>query len=132
MRKKIEDEQPTIRGATYKSSKKTRNKGHKEEDTLDDEWAEPEEENFVRNLKKGMGRYKGKIPFKCFNCVRIGHYAKKCPFEENKGSYKKRSLYSKEDSCSSDESDGEGNEALEVLFIRQETIPCSRSELNHT
>ena len=30
-------------------------------------------------------------------------------------------LYSKEDSCSSDESDGEEKEAQEVLFITQET-----------
>ena len=68
-----------------------------------------------------MGIYKGKLPFKCFNCGRITHSAKKCPFEENKGSYKKRSLYSKEDSCSSDKSDGEEKEAREVLFIAQET-----------
>ena len=68
-----------------------------------------------------MGRYKGKLPFKCFNCGRIGHYAKKCPFEENKGFYKKMNLYSKADSCSSDESDGEEKEAQEVLFITQET-----------
>lgn len=34
--------------------------------------------------------------------------------------YKKINVYSKEDSCSSDESDGEEKEAREVLLIAQE------------
>ena len=76
--------------------------------------------NFVRKIKRGIGRYKGKLPFKCFNCGRIEHYAKKCPFEENKGLYKKNIRYSKEDSCSLDESNAEEREAREVLFITQE------------
>ena len=69
------------RETTFQASKKTRNKGHKEEETSNDEWDEQEEANLVRNLKKGTGRYKGRLPFKCFNYGIIGHYAKKCPFE---------------------------------------------------
>ena len=102
MRTYTKNEQPTIREVAFKSSKKKRNIGHIEEEILENEWDEKGEANFVRKLKRGTMEYKGKLPFKCFNFGRIGHYAKKCPFEEKKGFYKKTSLYSKEDSSSSD------------------------------
>jgi hypothetical protein len=34
--------------------------------------------NFIRKLKKGSGKYKGKLPFKCFNCGKIGNSSNKC------------------------------------------------------
>ena len=81
--------------------------------------SDEEEAHFVRKLKKGTKKYKGKLPFKCFNCGRVGHYDKKIPFEEKKRFHKKNSLYSKEDDISSYESDGE--DLREVIFITQET-----------
>ena len=33
-------------------------------------------------MKKGSGKYKGKMPFKCFNCGKIGHFASKCPHKK--------------------------------------------------
>ena len=33
--------------------------------------SDEEEDNFVRKLKRGQGKYKGKLPFKCFKCARI-------------------------------------------------------------
>ena len=37
------------------------------------------EEKFVRRLKKGSGKYKGNMPFKCFKCGKIGHFSFKFP-----------------------------------------------------
>ena len=35
---------------------------------------------FVSRLNKGIGKYKGKLPLKCFNYGRIGHFPYKCPY----------------------------------------------------
>jgi len=68
----------------------------------------------VRRLKKGSGKYQGKLPFKCFNCGKIVHFASKCPHkkkdhnsdDENKYKFKKyskkKSLCAKNDDSSED------------------------------
>jgi hypothetical protein len=40
----------------------------------------------VRKLKKGYGKYKGKLPFKCFNCGKVGHFLTKCPYAKDESS----------------------------------------------
>jgi hypothetical protein len=80
-----------------------------------------EETHFVRKLNRRNDKYKGKLPFKCFNYGIIRHYVEKCPFEENKIFHKKKSHYAKEGDNSSDESGGEEMDVREVLFITQET-----------
>ena len=39
------------------------------------------EAKFVKRLKKGSGKYKGKMPFKC---RKIGHFASKCPHKHKR------------------------------------------------
>ena len=43
MRTNIENEQPKTKEVAFKASKKTRNKGHEEEERSYDEWDEEEE-----------------------------------------------------------------------------------------
>ena len=40
--------------------------------------SDEEETKFVTIFEKFTYEYKGKIPFKCFNYGRVGHYASKC------------------------------------------------------
>jgi hypothetical protein len=66
----VKDKQ-TSREASFKADKN--------EDSEPDEI----EAKFVKRLKKGSGKYKGKLPFKCFNCGRIVHFSNKCPHKGN-------------------------------------------------
>ena len=84
-----------------------------------------EEANFVKNLRRSIVKFKGKLLVKWFDCDRIGHLSSKWPFnkhsdgeeESNRktkeykkkykkpfqtNSYKKKSLFIKNDSDSLD------------------------------
>jgi hypothetical protein len=121
----------------FKVLNKSKNQKHKLQSSHDEK-SDVEEENFIKKLQKGSGKYKGKLPFKCFNYGKVGHFSSKCPYpkddpknEENKikqykkkekPNYKKKNLQrekitftqKKKNNSSSESSD---NDDDEVLFL---------------
>ena len=96
--------------------------------------------NFVHNLKKGTrGKYREKLPFKCFNYGAVGHCAMKYPYNEKnkegessyrersgwktksnfrKNNFKKKSLISKNSSSSEASSNEDSEEEVgKALFM---------------
>jgi hypothetical protein len=67
---RISKDKSTTIEESFKANKNTHSK-------LDDI-----EEKFVRRLKKGSGKYQGKIPFKCFNFGKIGNFGSKFPHKK--------------------------------------------------
>ena len=68
--------------ATFKSTRKQ--KFNKNEFKNISDMSYEEETNFVSKLNIGQGKYKENLRFKWFKCGRIGHFASKCTYEENK------------------------------------------------
>jgi hypothetical protein len=67
------------------------------------------EEKFVRRLKKESGKYHGKLPLKCFNCGKIGHFENKCPHKkkdqnsEGEEKYKSKRFDRKKSLCANND-----------------------------
>lgn len=80
---RIEKENPSRKEATFKASKETKKKEHKPSESSIDE-SEEEKVNFIRKLKKGLGKYKGKLPCKLFNCGRIWSLVQNVPIQKTR------------------------------------------------
>ena len=136
---RIEQENPDVKEATFKASKRSKKKKKEQEEcSNNNNVSEDDEEvaNFVKRLNKGTnGRYRGKIPLICFNCDGIGHFANKCPhkkkindegYSKGRQTYKgkrttkkvfKKNFCTKEDISSSDEDEVSDNKTGRVLFM---------------
>ncbi|XP_057841129.1 uncharacterized protein LOC131050850 [Cryptomeria japonica] len=119
-------------------------KGKEATSSVDDEESDATEAKLVRKLKKGSGKYKGKLPFKCFDCGKIGHFVARCPYKKKEGNneesikdkdkkfyksrrrnfQKKKILYTIDSDVSDDESesaeDCSEDEKQTNLFMSQE------------
>ena len=70
--------------ATFKAlkyPKKSEALSKNQSESLDDE-----EALFIKKLEKGNDKYKGKLPLKCYNCGRIGHFSSKFPYPKQEDS----------------------------------------------
>eukprot|EP00253_Pinus_taeda_P019483 PITA_19483 len=95
---------------------------------------EGEESNFVKNIQRGTGRFRGKLPFKCFACGRVGHYVAKCPHKDKtdkgkeplrwnkKQNVTKKSYYTHEDSdgLSNSDEDERGNNYKRLMAFEDD------------
>ena len=70
----------------------TREASFKADNNTDSEFDDIEAK-FVRRLKKGSGKYQGKLPFKFFNYGKIGHFASKCPHQKKDQNYDDEKKY---------------------------------------
>jgi hypothetical protein len=88
-------------------------KADKNEDSKLDEI----EAKFVRRLKKGLGKYQGKFPFKCFNYGKIGHFASKYPHKkkdqnsEGEEKYKSKRFGKKKSLCVNNDDSSEDTDS---------------------
>jgi hypothetical protein len=149
---RTEQENPDVKEAAFKASKRSKKKEKKQEEhSNNSDVSEDDEEvaNFVKRLNKGTdGRYRGKLPLICFNCDGIGHFANKCPhkkkrndegYSKGKQTYKgkrttkkvfKKILCTKEDISSSDEDEVSDSETGRVLFMEVEDSDKEDSKKN--
>jgi hypothetical protein len=74
--------------ATFKASKKSNKNGKQKEKSYNNnnDISEDDEEvvNFIRRLKKGTDKYRGKLPLNFCICDFISNFAKNCPHKKNK------------------------------------------------
>ena len=81
---RTEQDGPSKKEATFKSSeepKKSKALSKNQSENLDDD-----EALFIKKLERGTGKFKGKLPLKCFNYGRIGHFSQMCPYPKQEDS----------------------------------------------
>jgi hypothetical protein len=147
---RTEQENPDVKEATFKASKRSKKKKKEQEEYSSNiNVSEDGEEvaNFVKRLNKGTnGKYRCKLPLICFNCDGIGHFANKCPhkkkrndegYSKGRQTYKdkrttkkvfKKKFCTKEDISSSDEDEVSDSEIGRVLFMAVENSYKEDSE----
>jgi len=88
---RIAKEKPSNKEVAFKAKQKAKEKPKPDSDKDSNAL----KAHFIRKLKKGgKGKYKGKLPFKCFKCGHVGHFVIKCPYgkkdKEDEDSHKEK------------------------------------------
>jgi hypothetical protein len=65
-------EQPGLKDAIFKALVKL---SSSQDNKSLEHFSYEEEANFLRKLKRGSIKYKGMLPFKCFHCGKVVHFA---------------------------------------------------------
>ncbi|GLJ36684.1 hypothetical protein SUGI_0738180 [Cryptomeria japonica] len=101
----------------YRSSHGSRKGDNNNEDHLIDL-----EALLAKRLPRGTGKYKGKLPLKCFSCNKIGHIAANSPnsdskekFKKYKEKWKKQCYVAVDEGVTNEESEDDDNE--EIVFV---------------
>lgn len=71
--------------------KKKKTKYVSSDSDIDEEDVDQLEALLARRFHRGKGKFKGKLPIICFNCIKVGHIAARCPKKNYKGGDKYKS-----------------------------------------
>ncbi|XP_042476297.1 uncharacterized protein LOC122057990 [Macadamia integrifolia] len=118
---------PIEKEAAFKALKKLKSNEDSEQKDSDDELIA----YLARKLKKGTGKYEGKLPLKCFNCDGIGHFTSKCPKNDKLSDSDDEDAQEKESSEDYNESDDESSETLFMALsdrVQRQTTEESEEE----
>lgn len=77
---RIYNTKPTMKELSFKGEKKPKQEHNNDSCHESDE----EKAKFMRILKRGLGKYKCKLPTECFNYGKFGNYDSKCCENKNK------------------------------------------------
>lgn len=119
---KIEPKSETTLKPSVHGKKSLNTSGNFDDDDDDEETLD----NFIAMIAKrekkgkGKGKYEGQLPFKCFSCNKIGHFASKCPTRVKKFKNDYKPKYAKECYYARDGVSDEESVEEEIGFISLE------------